>query len=357
MKLQRLFIFALAMALVFAAFAPVRAQDTTATTTFYLAPDGSFSAKLPEGWYVDGSSGGLRGSNDEALLTADNFEVTEPGDVAFIILPLAEADFESMGIAADATIVDIATALGPNFAGSDGTTTLGDAEEVAEGVARMTIADDINDGVIYVAENLAPGYIGVVIMATAKGAMTEEVEFGVLGLLQDVNYSVPLDQTFTAADGALVFNHPTDWVINDLGGGAAQLSDTQATLDQMIAATPVAEGEVRLVVIGLPPTSVPADLSPETMPDFAVQVVTSLVGDSASGVTIEEPELLENELLAGGAIAYAAFSDEVGEGGIFLVNNAGVVHAVLYSGAIDEGDRLYGTALNIANWAVFVPAQ
>ena len=36
MKLQRLFMFGLALALVFAAFAPVRAQDTTATTTFTL---------------------------------------------------------------------------------------------------------------------------------------------------------------------------------------------------------------------------------------------------------------------------------------------------------------------------------
>lgn len=357
MKLQRFLIIALTLALAFAIIAPARAQDDTATTTLYITEDGAFSVQLPEGWYAAGDVSGLQIANDEAALTSDNFEITESGDLGLIIIPLAKADLAGFGLAEDATILDVATALAPNFAGEDGTTTVGDPESLADTVVRLTIVDDTNDGVIYVADNLAPGYLGIAIMAAPKGEMTEDAEAEILGLLTDLNYSLVLDQTFEAADGALTFSYPTDWVTTDVGGAVAALTDSQTTLDNMDAGTDIAAGESRLAVIGIAPANAPADLSPEGLQAFAVQAATELASSSESNPVMGDPELLENEALVGGSVVYVPVSSDIGEGGIFLVNNEGVLHLVLFSGAVDEGNRVYGTALNIANSTVYTPAE
>ena len=356
MKMHRFLILALTLVFMTTVFAPVRAQDdTTAATTFYLADDGSFSVKLPEGWFAVGDATGLFGTTNEALLANDNLEVTESGDRAFLVIPLSTADLADLGIAPEATILEIATTLAPNFGDSDGSTEIGQPESLAEGVARMTIADDINDGVIYVVDNLAPGYIGIGIMAAVKGEMTEEVEIGILGIFAEINFSLPLDEPFLAADNAVGFSYPTDWVMNDFGGGVALLFDSQTTMDNSMADADIAPGESRIALIGIDPANVPAELTPDTLKAFAVQVATELTASSEHNPVVGEPDLLENELLVGGSVVHVSITSDIGEGGVFVVNNAGALYVVLFSGVLNEGNRLFGTALNIANTATYTP--
>lgn len=353
MKLQRFFALILALVFVFAAFAPVRAQDDATPTTFFITEDGAFSAELPEGWYAAGSVDGLQVSNNEALLSAETFEVTESGDLAFLVIPLPEAGLVGIGLSADATILEVATTLGPRFA--DETTTVGEPEAVADDVARMTLADDINDGVVYVADDLAPSYLGMVVMAAVKGEMTEEAEIEILTILSDVNFSLPLDEPFISGDDGLIFSYPTDWVINDIGGGVALVFDSQTTLDNAGAEADIVEGETRIGIIGIQPANVPAELTEETLQAFAVQATTELASGSENNPVVGEPEVLENEVFPGGFVVYVPVTSDIAEGGVFLVNNAGVLHVVLFSGALDEGDRAFGTALNIATSVVYTP--
>ncbi len=356
--MKRFFILLLMLVLTGAIFAPVRAQDDTATTTsFYLAEDGSFSVKLPEGWYAAGDATSLRGSTNQALLVADTFEVSASGDLAFLVIPLSYDDLAQLGVLPEATILDIAVTLAPSFAGSDGTTVVSAPESPAEDVARMTIADDINDGVIYVVDDLAPGYIGVGVMAALKGEMTEEAELAVLSVFAEVNYSLPLETPIISADNALAFSHPLDWVLSDYGGGVAAIFNTQTAMDNAGAEVDIAPGESRIGVLGIDPANVPGELTPDTLKAFAVQAATELTANSEHNPVVGEPELLENEFLVGGAVVHVPLTSDIGEGGVFLVNHEGTLHIVLYSGVTDEGDRLFGTALNIANTLTYTPLQ
>ncbi|KAB2865348.1 MAG: hypothetical protein F9K46_03850 [Anaerolineae bacterium] len=355
MKLQRFFALILALVFVFAAFAPVRAQDDAAPTSFFITEDGAFSVELPEGWYAAGDLSGLQVSNNEALLSAESFEVTESGSLAFLVLPLSDVDLEGFGLTVESPILEIGTAFAPLFA--DETTNVGEPEEVADGVARISVADATNDGVVYVADDLAPGYIGVAIMAALKGEMTEEAELEILTILSDVNFSLPLDEPFISGDDGLSFSYPTDWVINDIGGGVALVFDSQTTLDNAGAEADIVEGETRIGIIGIQPANVPAELTEETLQAFAVQATTELASSSENNPVVGEPELLENEVFPGGFVVYVPVSSDIAEGGVFLVNNEGVLHVILFSGALDEGDRAFGTALNIATSVVYTPLE
>lgn len=359
----------IALALTFVRIGGVHAQDdATATTTFFMTEDGAFSVQLPEGWYAGGDAEWLVVSNNPDLTYLNDLAVTEAGDYTFLVTPASRNEMDTSLISADATILEIATFLAPFFASADPTAVIGEAESLTDSVARVTLSNDEHDAVMYVADHLAPGYFSVTIMGAVKGELTEEAEAMMLNILQTVHYSLPLEQTYVVAANGVTFSYPADWKANENDFGTVIFADSQNTLDNDIAGKGPAPGEFSIFTVPLSPGDTPSDLSGEGMQTFLHEFVTKVVSTTdvhpVVGVTIEdthpvvgEVQLLENETLLGGMIAYVPVTNDISEGGFFLVNDNGVLWIVLFAGAPDEGSQLFGTALAIANSITFTPAE
>ncbi|MBZ0319015.1 MAG: hypothetical protein K8L91_21545 [Anaerolineae bacterium] len=367
MKLHRYLLTALA--LTFVGIGGVHAQvDSTTTTTLFMTEDGAFSVQLPEGWYADGDAEWLAVSNNPDVTDPNNLAMMKSGDYLSLVVPVARAAMDTSQIAADATILEIATVLAPTFTNSDSTTVVGEVQSLSDWVARVALADDENDGVVYVADYLAPDYFSVTVMAAVKGELTEEAEAMMLDVLQTVHYSLPLEQTYVVPDNGVTFSYPADWKANENDFGTVIFADSQNTLDNVFAGNDPAPGEFSIYAVPISPGDTPSDLSGEGMQTFLHEFVTKLVSPRdvhpVVGVTIEdthpvvgEAQLLENEALLGGMIAYVPVTNDISEGGFFLVNDGGVLWIVLFAGAPNEGDQLFGTALGIANSITFTPAE
>lgn len=358
-----------ALALTFAGIGGVRAQeDATTTTTFFMTEDGRFSVQLPDGWYAGGDAGWLAVSNNPDFTNLNDLAVKEAGDYSFLVTPASRNEMDTSLISADATILEIATIVAPYFAESDPTAVIGEAESLTDSVARVTLSNDEHDAVLYVADHLAPGYFSATMMAATKGEMTDEAEAMMLNILQTVHYSLPLEQTYVVPDNGVTFSYPADWIADDDGFGTVIFADSQNTLDNVLAGKDPAPGEFSIYAVPISPGDTPSDLSGEGMQTFLYEFVTKIVSATdvhpVVGVTIEdthpvvgEAQLLENEALLGGMIAYVPVTNDISEGGFFLVNDGGVLWIVLFAGAPNEGSQLFGTALGIANSITFTPAE
>lgn len=358
-----------ALALTFVGIGGVRAQDdATATTTFFMTEDGAFSVQLPEGWYAGGDAGWLTVSNNADFTNLNDVAVKEAGDYSFVVTPASRNEMDTSLISVDATILEIATIVAPYFAESDPNIVIGEAESLTDSVARVTLSNDEHDVVLYVADHLAPGYFSVTGMATVKGELTEEAEAMMLDILQTVHYSLPLDQTYVVPDNGVTFSYPADWKANENDFGTVIFADSQNTLDNVFAGKDPAPGEFSIYGVPISPGDTPTDLSGEGMQTFLYEFVTKNVSardvHPVVGATIDdthpvvgEVQLLENEALLGGMIAFVPVINDISEGGFFLVNDEGVLWIVLFAGAPNEGSQLFGTALAIANSITFTPAE
>lgn len=348
MKLHRLFMVALALTLAVAAFAPVRAQDDSGTKTLFITEDGRISLELPEGWFAAGGVDSLQVTNNEALLASEDIEVTESGSLAFIVLPLPKADIEAFfGIPADSTLLDIATALTPIFQEDDGSVTIGEAEQLDETVVRLTIQDEINDGVIYVADNFAPDAVGVIVMIAPLGEMTEEAEGEVLGIASTIQFGLDLTVAYEAADGGLSFSHPDGWIAQDIQAGFAGLYDSQETADAAAAGEDTAAGQVRFVVGAFDRSA--EEITDELLLAEAADLAAQIGADSEHNPVLGEAVFVESDSLTQ-RVVYVEATSDIAAGGVVLVYDAetSVASVVAFAGGLDVGDRLFQTALNIA---------
>jgi hypothetical protein len=348
MKLHRLFMVALALTLAVAAFAPVRAQDDSGTKTLFITEDGRMSVELPEGWFATGSVDSLEVANNEALLTSEDIEVTESGSLAFVVLPLPKADIEAFfGIPADSSLLDITTALTPIFLEDDGSVTISEPEQVDETVVRLTLSDEINDGVIYVADNFAPDAVGIILMIAPTGEMTEDAEFEILGIASTIQFGLDLTTAYTAADGSLSFSHPDGWIAQDIQAGFAGLYDSQETADAAAAQADTTEGEVRLVVGAFDRSA--EEITDDVLLAEAADLAAQIAADSEHNPVLGDAVFVESESLTQRVVFVEATSD-IAAGGLVLVYDAetGIASVVIYAGGLDVGDRVFQTALNIA---------
>jgi hypothetical protein len=350
MKLRRFTIPALAVTLAFAhafpAFNPARAQDGPETKTIFITEDGRISVELPEGWYAAPESVGLKVVNSEELLNPDT-DIITPGDLGFAVLPLARAEFESLGLSPEATLTEIMDALLPVLAGDDASTVLGEPEAFGDSVLRVTVSDSDNDGAFYIADHLAPGVVGVVPMAAPKGEFTEEAEAEMLAIAEEIQYALELTEVYTAADGLVSFSHPAEWILQDLAPGFVTLYNSQASADAAAADEDAAPDQAALIVNSL-------DLSSEEVTDeyllaYADQLVAEIVADSEDNPVVEAAVFIESESLTHRVVFIEAASD-IAKGGIVVAYDAetGIASTVIVVGGTDVGDRLFLTALNIA---------
>ncbi len=358
MKTQRLLMIAAATILIFAGIGGVRAQDeATATTTFFITEDGAFSVLLPQGWYAGGDAESLTVSNNPEFTDLNDLAVKEAGDYTFLVTPASRNAMDTSPISADATMLEIATIVAPYFATPDSNVVIGAAESLTDSVARVTLSNDEHDVVLYVADHLAPDYFSVTMMAATKGELTEATEAIMLDILQTVHYSLPLEQTYVVSDNGVTFFYPANWRANENDFGTVIFADSQNTLDYVFAGKDPAPGEFSIYAVPIPPGDTPSDLSGEGMQTFLYEYVTRLVSTTDVHPVVGEGQLLENEALLGGMIAYVPVTNDMSEGGFFLVNDHGVLWIVLFAGVPDEGDQLFGTALAIANSVTFTPAE
>lgn len=347
-----------ALALTFVGIGGVRAQDdATPTTTFFMTEDGAFSVQLPEGWYAGGDAGWLAVSNNPDFTNLNDLAVKEAGDYTFLVTPASRNEMDTAQISADATILEIATFLAPFFASSDPTAVIGEAESLSDSVARVTLSNDEHDAVLYVADHLAPGYFSATMMAATKGELTEETEAMMFDILQTVHYSLPLEQTYVVPDNGVTFSYPADWKANENDFGTVIFADSQNTLDNVLAGNDPAPDEFSIYAVPISPGDTPTDLSGEGMQTFLYEFVTKLVSTRDVHPVVGEVQLLENETLLGGMIAFVPVTNDISEGGFFLVNDGGVLWIVLFAGAPNEGSQLFGTALAIADSITFTPAE
>lgn len=356
MKLQRYLLTALA--LTFVGIGGVHAQeDATKTTTFFMTDDGAFSVQLPDGWYAGGDAGWLTVSNNADFTNLNDVAVKEAGDYSFVVTPVSRNEMDTSLISADATILEIATIVAPYFAESDPNVVIGVAESLTDSVARVTLSNDEHDAVLYVADHLAPGYFSATMMGATKGELTEETETMMFDILQTVHYSLPLEQTHLISSNGTTFFYPTDWVVVDDGSGTVIFADSQTTIDNFMNEQDPAPGESSIYALRIAPEDTPSDLSGESMKTFLQEFVTGIVATSDKNPVVGEVKLLENEALLGGMIAYVPVTNDISEGGFFLVNDRGVLWIVLFAGAPNEGSQLFGTALALADSITFTPAE
>lgn len=352
MKFQRIVIAAFALALAFAGLGGVRAQDEIVAQHLFITEDGTFSIRLVEGWYASGDVEGLQVANREILVTETDTPVDSIGDIAFIIQPLEKADVERiLGVPTDSTLLEIATAVKPFFENPDGTTVISNPEDMG-GVARMTVTDPKNDALIYVADNLAPGFYGVVVILTPKDEMTADTESAVADLLGGVQFSLPLTETFADANNNLSFSYPADWVVQDNGNGVALMANNAQTLQNANNQLDLAAGEFRFFIVGedTPGTGV----DDVTLIQTAANLAANLTATSVNNPVVAEPVILLSDQLTG-TVIYVEITSDIAVGGLLMVNRDGVVHEIIFQGDVDLGDRVLLSALNISKSLTYTP--
>lgn len=311
---------------------PVSAQEDTGS--FFFTEDGAFAVYLPEGWSAAGDSlDGLQIGNPDTPVDAmnDQDEGPQPGQAAMVVLPLPAAE---LGLEVDEHMSALELLVG--FMEGEDMPTLGAVEEFefwGRSAAMTTGSNDETDAML-VAYTLAPGIMGVAVVATAPG----EVDFHsdqLLEVLDSVSFSLPLDETF---EGDVSFSYPMGWVAEaDESGLGYTVASAEGVADKDV----MEAGEYAAIVL--------PDL---TMVGVEAANVTE-AADALSAVIAEEgSEASESFVLDVNGTEVALFSlyDEasMNEGGGFVVaDDMGGYMGIIYATA--EGELLLVdlTMLNI----------
>lgn len=334
-----------------APFAPVTHAQNWESSSLFITDDNRMSVLLPNGWFAAGDVQGIQVANREALLTETNTEL-QPGDEAFLVLPIARADLAAFDIEADASLEDIANFLFPFLLSNetnDITVQRGGEVEYAGGTMIRAIAYDANNGyALHLYDNLAPGYIGVRIFTGPKNEFGEGEENGMLGIAMTVQFSLELTQTYTSSDGTVSFSFPTDYVAIEDEPTGAYIYDSAATQAAAEAQEETAPGQVRLLTIAGDPASL-GEITDDVLKAVVADIANQISRDSDNNPEVGVPFTFDNETLGPAAGIYA--SSDIGSGGVVAVYNeaANVVAVVIYAGGPDEGSQLMLTALNIAH--------
>lgn len=323
--------------------AGVRAQEDTEAFNVFITEDGAFGVFLPEGWAADGSrEGGLTIANSQealdALLSDETEGGPESGQVGILVLTLDRETQELLGIAEDASFVDALNTVVALILEDESEEEVPVMTEVTEfdfnGKPAASAEGTTSDvHVLFLAYEIAPDTLAVAYLVTAPGELDAVRENGI-NMIDNVGYSLPLDETFTSETAGISFSYPAGWLAEESGPVVIVSNSEEA-----MAADELGEDQYGLIVIN------PANIG------ITSTDLTEVAAALADQLKEETDEVVGPIILMVGEqeiVGMAASNpDGNGDGGVFVTNTPKGIMAVAYAGSTGQAALIGFSALQV----------